>query len=69
VQLDLHKVFQDVGVITRVKGVAVAEHGVEIPKESEAARRTASGQYPPLSRTSGWGRKKTEKAAPGGAAF
>jgi hypothetical protein len=27
VQLNLNKVFQDIGVITSVKGVAVAEHG------------------------------------------
>jgi hypothetical protein len=26
VQLNLHKVFQDIGVVTRVEGVAVAEH-------------------------------------------
>jgi hypothetical protein len=33
VQLDLHEMLQDVGVITRVKGVAVAQHkGIPMKK-------------------------------------
>jgi hypothetical protein len=31
VQLNLHEVLQDVSVVTRMKGVAVAQHSLEIP--------------------------------------
>jgi hypothetical protein len=41
-QLNLYKVFEDIGMVTRVEGVAVAQHKLEFLREETVRRIEAA---------------------------